>query len=86
MAPKVLKCFSGHFLLHRLGREGRGVFLFSKKQNQEHFFFELGMIIVKSCVCSRLYDYFIGHYSSQAIKLDSENLCTSIIFDFIANA
>ena len=37
------------------------------------------MIIFESCVsdCGRLYDYFIRHYSSQAIKLDSENLCTS---------
>ena len=69
----------------RQGGEG-GIFIQQKTESGTFFFFELGMIIVKSCVCSRLYDYFIGHYSSQAIKLDSENLCTSIIFDFITNA
>ena len=46
---------------------------------REQFFLKIGTIIFESCVsdCGRLYDYFIGHYSSQAIKLDSETLCTS---------
>ena len=43
---------------------------------RELFFLKIGTIIFESGVsdCGRLY---IGHYSSQAIKLDSENLCTS---------
>ena len=43
---------------------------------RELFFLKIGTIIFESCVsdCGRLY---IRHYSSQAIKLDSENLCTS---------
>ena len=38
------------------------------------FFLKIGTIVFKSCVCGRFFDYFLGHYLSQPIKLDSESL------------
>ena len=49
---------------------------------RELFFLISNIIFSKLC----FEGYFIGYYSSQAIKLDSESLCTLSRFDFSTDA
>ena len=79
---KILNCFSGHFffLKNRCGRAGFYFIFYSAVQQMRELYFETWNDIF---LIVGFDGYFIGFYSSQAIKLDSESICTLSRLDFI---